>query len=818
MTAPAPTTAPEAPASGADRGEREKLYRHPSDVARLVFAGVILGLLLLLTELETARVRSFTLDVLDLFDDMPAAIGDGLVGLVQFAATLAPVVIVAILVWRRRFVELSILGLAALLAAVMMALLSNVVDAAIPLDELGYERVNSWFIGSQYPSSTYLAAMTAVLVAASPSITKSWRVLGWIFIAAVMLARILSATEVPIRNVMVLAVGAVAGSAALVVFGAPRRRIDVATVADALRHGGLPIAEVGPLDVRNELPTYSARTEAGGQLFVKVVGRDQRDQNLLLRAWRALTTKGLSSTTTIVSPRRTVEHEALVAGVFGTEVSTPQPVAIAQTPDEAAVLATTWVAGRRVCDLTAGTDDRADEADVTDALLDDQWSQVGKLQQRRWAHRCLNTSNLIAASGEGGDDGEHVVIVDLRRADLEASDEVLGADVAELLASLATQIGAERAVASAVRNLPHDELERAVPLLQSRVLSPRTREALDDLDDDLLADVRDRVADAVGIDKVELAPVQRITIGGIVSLVGSIVLLTYVFNLATNWDDTWDAFSRADLTFAIPIVFLMISTYFSGALSLLGASPVNLAYLRTVAVMFGQSYLNRFTPANAGGMAMRVRYLQLNGLDTAVAAASIGLTSAASGIAQGLMIVGFLVWGGSSDRLSDFEFPDMGTIVLIILGLGLVVMLLLMSTWGRTTVLPWVRSGMTKIKTEVAELARNPAKMAQLLGGAILGKLANIIAFWASTLAFGVDISFPKAGALYMVATTIGSAVPTPGGVGGVEAALTAALISYGVDNATAAAVVLFFRTLTFWLPTVPGYGFMRYTQAKGIV
>ena len=34
----------------------------------------------------------------------------------------------------------------------------------------------------------------------------------------------------------------------------------------------------------------------------------------------------------------------------------------------------------------------------------------------------------------------------------------------------------------------------------------------------------------------------------------------------------------------------------------------------------------------------------------------------------------------------------------------------------------------------------------------------------------------------------------------------------------SAAGVVLLFRILTFWLPTAPGYGFLRYTQAKGIV
>ena len=50
------------------------------------------------------------------------------------------------------------------------------------LAELGYERVNSWFIGSQYPSSTYLAGLTAVLVTAGPWMQRKWRWTGWIFI------------------------------------------------------------------------------------------------------------------------------------------------------------------------------------------------------------------------------------------------------------------------------------------------------------------------------------------------------------------------------------------------------------------------------------------------------------------------------------------------------------------------------------------------------------------------------------------------------------------------------------------------------------
>ena len=116
---------------------------------------------------------------------------------------------------------------------------------------------------------------------------------------------------------------------------------------------------------------------------------------------------------------------------------------------------------------------------------------------------------------------------------------------------------------------------------------------------------------------------QREIGGGLVSLVGSLVLMFYVFNLASNWNDIWTAFTEADLAYIPPIILLMISTYLAGAWSLMGASPVELSFTTTSEVMFGQSFLNRFTPANAGGMAMRVRYLQLEGLDSASAATTI---------------------------------------------------------------------------------------------------------------------------------------------------------------------------------------------------
>lgn len=772
-------------------------------MARLVFNLVLLGGLVVLAWLAPNGLRSLGVDVLRLVDGLPRTLVGGLVGVVQLVAIVVPVVVVGLLLWRRMLVLLGVLTAAGVGAAALMAVLSGRSEDTVPVDQLDFERFSSWVIGGQFPSSTYLCAATAVFVAAGPWLSRRWRRAGWLFIAATVAARVLTATEVPIRVGMLLTLGAAIGSLALVVIGGPRRRVDVDTVTAALRGAGLEAHEVRPVPDEDDIPRFTAVGTDGSPYAVKVLGRDERDSDLLIGVWRGLTRRGLGDDVPSGSPGHIVDHEALALGLFHTAgVAVPTPIAVSRGEDEVAVLVTSQVGGRRLAAL--------DDDEITDALLDSLWGEVATLQRRRMAHRRLNVDHLLVVD-------ETVTLFDLRWADLGASDEVLGADLAELLASLAARIGVDRAVASAVRSLPPEALARAVPLVQPPVLTPATRRAVKG-DKALLTTLRDRVAAAADVDEVALAPVSRITVKGTVSLVGSLVLGYYLISLATNWADIWSAFGEADPAYIVPVVILTAGTYFTGALSLMGAVTTRLAFLRTTAMMFGQAFLNRFTPANAGGMAMRLRYLQLNGVETPVGAASIGLTSAASGIVQGILIVVFFVWGGATDKFDDFTFPDIGTILIVVLVLGLVLTAVLYSRWGRTIIRPWAKGALAKVKGSVSELAKSPTKVAQLFGGATLGKLFTIVCFWLSVLAFGVDMDFAKAGALYMVANTVGSAVPTPGGVGGIEAALTAVLIGFGVDSATAAAIVLFFRTLTFWLPTVPGYGFLQYCQRKGIV
>jgi uncharacterized membrane protein YbhN (UPF0104 family) len=57
----------------------------------------------------------------------------------------------------------------------------------------------------------------------------------------------------------------------------------------------------------------------------------------------------------------------------------------------------------------------------------------------------------------------------------------------------------------------------------------------------------------------------------------------------------------------------------------------------------------------------------------------------------------------------------------------------------------------------------------------------------------------------YFAASTMAGSVPTPAGLGSIDAALAVALITAGAPAAGATSTVLGYRIITVWLPLLPG-------------
>src|SRR5205807_5079214 len=101
--------------------------------------------------------------------------------------------------------------------------------------------------------------------------------------------------------------------------------------------------------------------------------------------------------------------------------------------------------------------------------------------------------------------------------------------------------------------------------------------------------------------------------------------------------------------------------------------------------------------------------------------------------------------------------------------------------------------------------------------------LLGAVAYWGFDIAV-LGLSFRSFGAAVPVAVlvmgyflgTLGSLLPLPGGIGGVEGGMIGAFAAFGLPTGRAVVGVLAYRAISFWLPTLPGIG--GYLSLRGTV
>ncbi|HTQ21322.1 lysylphosphatidylglycerol synthase transmembrane domain-containing protein, partial [Mycobacterium sp.] len=489
----------------------------------------------------------------------------------------------------------------------------------------------------------------------------------------------------------------------------------------------------------------------------------------------------------------------------------------------AALVAFLDVGGRRLDLLSA-------EA-VSDATLADLWHSVALLRQHRLAHRLLRTDNVLV-DGQG-----KAWLTGLALAELGASDRQLASDVAELLASLATQFGVQRSVASAIAGLGPEAVAAAAAYLQPLALLGETRVKVRQHDrrrtgatpagrrgrrlqpggrPDLLGDLRAAVTSADPVPVAPLAPLARFTAKRALTMLGAFAVIYLVLPQLANAGAAAAALRGANwwiLLAVVPAIF--VAQVFSTVLQL-GAIPAQLPFGPTYLVQLGGSFLNRVTPHNVGGMALNFRYLQRAGVDTGAATGSVGLQSLA-GIAANLMLVSvFLARSGRSTTV-HLSVGRHQLLLLVSLALAACAVFGLTQRgrrYFRDKIWGFVRSaGIT-----IAEVAKSPQHLSLVVVGALGGPIVQVVAFALCVHAVGGDLPLAQVGAVYFGAHLLSSAAPVPGGLGALEAALIAGLSALGMPVGAAASAVLIYRLMTFWLAIPVGWVGLKFAQRAGYV
>jgi uncharacterized membrane protein YbhN (UPF0104 family) len=211
---------------------------------------------------------------------------------------------------------------------------------------------------------------------------------------------------------------------------------------------------------------------------------------------------------------------------------------------------------------------------------------------------------------------------------------------------------------------------------------------------------------------------------------------------------------------------------------------------------------------------LNIRYLQRAGLPTAVATASVAVKEAVT-VAVTVPVLLGCGWlsGVSASRLTLLPRGNVLAVLLVAAGvLALVAVTPPTRRLLRRRVQPLVR----RTVPQLLAAAGDPRRLATGVVGVLVLNGGYVLALDASLRAVSASLALPALVVVYLAGSTLGSAAPTPGGLGAVEAALVGGLTATGVPFASALAAVLVFRTATFWLPAPVGWGAFAALQRRG--
>ncbi|WP_248964181.1 lysylphosphatidylglycerol synthase transmembrane domain-containing protein [Sphaerisporangium perillae] len=769
--------------------------RRPSDALRFFITLLTLAAIVLLALIAKQTLNGLERDVTDGTSRAP----DLLIGVASFLAGTAVLAVPSAFAVERVFHRDGLRVAEGLIAAIIGMLVSFVLGEWLAAAGPGDLRLLLTGGRQVEPLNTLLTSVVAYVTAVRISRRPTWRAMMWMAIALDVFALFTSADATALGVFVTYLVGLAVGYATLYVVGSPNTRPPGSTVVAALRRLAFVPARARRItDDAQGSRRYGVTMTDGRRFDVTVLDRDRQVAGVLYRLWRGIRLSSETRRRAIRSLRAELEREALMAyAAQAAGVNTPCLVGTSEIGTDAALLAYEHLDTRALEDVP---DDELD-----DELLIKIWKQVELLQAQRLAHRRL-TGDSIHVDGDG-----EVVLMDARSGEIAAGDLLLRLDIAQLLTYLALRVGPERSVMCASKVIPKRSLAGALPLLQRIALTRGTRAQVG-RNKALLPALREQIVALTPQVEVEEVRLERFQPRTLVTIIAS-ALAAYFLLSQLSRVNLADVVTRAEWGWAGVALVAAGLSYLAAALMIRGFVPEKLPLGPMVLAQFAASFVKLVAPAAVGGVAINSRFLQKRGIAPGLAVASVG-ASQLVGLACHILLLllfGYLTGIKAAPSVS----PSRGMVIALLSGAVLVLIVLAVPPLRRL-ITGRIRSLFSGVMPRLLDVLQSPRKILEGLSGTLLLTLAFVVCLAACVRAFGGSLSFAAVAIVVLAGTAIGSAAPTPGGLGAVEGALYVGLTLSGLAPTVATSAVLLYRLLTFWLPVLPGWASFAWLQRHG--
>ena len=541
---------------------------------------------------------------------------------------------------------------------------------------------------------------------------------------------------------------------------------------------------------------YQAWSDTGLAYEIIAMDPGQELTGTLLEMWNNLRLRGISRW---VSPSLKAQAErssfttlqALRAGVF-----TQEPIGIAAAADSIIMVMSALPPTTPLTELGE---------DATDEVLDRAWEQLHFAHSRGISHRALTPEAVVV------DSSSDVWLLDWDSGEVATTELNQSIDIAQMLVLTALAVGPQRALEAGRRCVGEETLIACAPVIQKPVLPAAINQRL--RRSDLLGELR---AALVGDSEAETAPtadLQRFHPRTIFTIAVAFIAVFIVVG-SLNFNDIVSTVKSANLWWMLASALLGSLIWVGSAVPLIALSSEKLTFKDTFIAQVAASIITIVAPAGVGPAALNLRYLRKRRVPTAMAVTTVTLMQISQALVTIVLLLLVMVIAGSSLSVSVPYGTILGVVALVMVAVGVIVAVPKVRRWIWSKIQPtW-----QQVYPRLLWIIGQPRRLAAVLGGNLLMNIGYVGSFWTALMAMGGSLNFSTVSITYLTANAAGSFIPSPGGIGTVETALTSGLTVAGISSSVAIATALLYRLVTFYGRIPFGWLAMKYMEKKDLI
>lgn len=296
--------------------------------------------------------------------------------------------------------------------------------------------------------------------------------------------------------------------------------------------------------------------------------------------------------------------------------------------------------------------------------------------------------------------------------------------------------------------------------------------------------------------------------------VSAALLLLVALFTKSNWHELREGLHLINqLSFPILAgsIMLVCLTFVLAAMSyrMLVFRPLSFHELFTVEL--AAAFINRLVPSGIGGLGTHGLYLHKRKHTVAQATATVSVNNLLGMLTHLLLLAGLTVFVGGAVKLQLAWTLQKS---LLVAGTLALVGLLLIVPKSRRKVTQFLHNLTVSLK----RYRRQPHMVIFAALALTSLTLINLLILHMLAGAVGVSLELYKLFIVYSAGVVVGAAVPTPGGLAGVEGGMVAGFIAYGIPVELAVAATLAFRFATYWFPLLPGGVALLFARRKRLL